>query len=206
MSDDATISIPTAQWLGEWDRTVDPNRLRTYVESELRRLQAEGAPLAHLSVMLPLSQQQDLALGVLRQWGYRPLLRLREGASPPLVDSDAKPLPPDLRGKVLRAKVGYNGDDPSLKNDPIRTRAFAGPSLRATQRTMGLYRHVDVSSEPEAYSLEEATLILRMWGVGVRQRRMRGGKRDCWLVEEVPRAAKATGPAPRKARQVEAPL
>jgi len=202
---DEAISIPTADWLKEWDRTVDPTRLRAYVDSELRRLRAEGAPLVHLSVMLPLSQQQDLALSVLRQMGYRPLLRLREGASPPLVDYDGKPLPKAQQGTVLRAKVGVHGDDPSLKHDPIRAREFAGPNLRHLQRTTGLYRHVDVTAEPQPYTVEEASVILRQWGVGVRAKRMRGnGKRDCWLVEEV--VQRAAPAQPRRARQVEAPL
>lgn len=184
MSDEEEIQIPQTEWLTEWDRTVDPRRLRSYVASEVKRLIAEGQPVLHLAIMAPLSQQQDLALSVLRETGYRPLLRLRKDAVPLSVDGEGRQLPKELRGKVLRAKVAFKGDDPGLKSDPVAASKYSGPMRQQLAKTEGLYRYRDVSHEPDSYSLDEANIILRQWGVGVRLNRFQGKKRDTWIVEE----------------------
>lgn len=196
---DEEIQIPQADWLGEWDRMVDPRRQRGYVMHEVERLIAEGKPVFHLAIMLPLPHQQDLALSVLRELGYRPRLRLRSGAVPPSVDSEGKPLPSALRGKTLRAKTGYRGDDSSLKQDPIAASRFAASARNVLAKTGSLYVHTDVGFEAERYQLDEASSILRQWGVGVRAKRFRGKTRDTWLVEEVPQEAeKPAAPPPRR--------
>lgn len=196
MSDEEDIQIPRTDWLMDWDRSVDPRRLRSYVTSEVERLIAQGQPVLHLAIMAPLAQQQDLTISVLREKGYRPRLRLRKGAVPPPVDAEGRRLPKEMQNKVLRAKVGYRGDDSSLRNDPIAAARFSGPMRNALARTEGLNLYRDVSSEPDSYSLDEAILILRQHGVGVRGKRIQGKKRDTWIVEEVPQTA--AQPEPRQ--------
>lgn len=200
---DEEIQIPRADWLTEWDRMVDPRRQRSYVKNEVERLKAEGLPVLHLAIMLPLSQQQDLALSVLREIGYRPKLRLRKGAVPPSVDSEGRPLPAAIRGTVLRAKVDFLGNDSSLKNDPIAAAAFNGPNRAMRAKLGNVHQHRDVGQDPESFALDEANTILRQWGVGVRAKRHRGKIRDTWLVEEyVAEAAQPapTAPAPRRSQ------
>jgi hypothetical protein len=196
VSEEEEIQIPRTDWLLDWDRSVDPRRLRSYVTSEVQRLIAEGQPVLHLAIMAPLSQQQDLTISVLREMGYRPRLRLRKGAVPPSVDAEGRRLPKEMQGKVLRAKVGYKGDDSSLRTDPIAASRFSGPMRNALARTEGLNNYRDVTNEPDVYSLEEAIIILRQHGVGVRGKRIQGKKRDTWLVEEVPK--QAAQPEPRQ--------
>jgi len=196
VSDEEEIQIPRTDWLLDWDRSVDPRRLRSYVTSEVQRLISEGQPVLHLAIMAPLSQQQDLTISVLREMGYRPRLRLRKGAVPPSVDAEGRRLPKEMQGKVLRAKVGYKGDDSSLRTDPIAASRFSGPMRNALARTEGLNNYRDVTNEPDVYSLEEAIIILRQHGVGVRGKRIQGKKRDTWLVEEVPK--QAAQPEPRQ--------
>lgn len=196
MSDEEDIQIPRTDWLLDWDRSVDPRRLRSYVTAEVQRLIAEGQPVLHLAIMAPLSQQQDLAISVLREQQYRPRLRLRKGAVPPSVDAEGRRLPKEMQGKVLRAKVGYKGDDSSLRTDPIAAARFSGPMRNSLARTEGLNNYRDVTNEPDVYSLEEAIIILRQHGVGVRGKRIQGKKRDTWLVEEVPK--QAAQPEPRQ--------
>jgi hypothetical protein len=196
VSEEEEIQIPRTDWLLDWDRSVDPRRLRSYVTSEVQRLISEGQPVLHLAIMAPLSQQQDLTISVLREMGYRPRLRLRKGAVPPSVDAEGRRLPKEMQGKVLRAKVGYKGDDSSLRTDPIAASRFSGPMRNALARTEGLNNYRDVTNEPDVYSLEEAIIILRQHGVGVRGKRIQGKKRDTWLVEEVPK--QAAQPEPRQ--------
>lgn len=182
---DTELSPLSFDWLREWDRHMDSKRQRSYVSAELDRLQAEGQPLLMAAITAPLPDQQDIALSELRSRGYRPKLRLREGASPPSVDSQGRPLSKDEVGKVFRTKTGVRGSSPEAKADPVLQERYVGPARNALARTReGLYQQVDITHEPQTFSVDEASAILRNWGVGVRSKRFRG-HRDTYLVEEV---------------------
>lgn len=189
-----------------------------YVASELARLDRAGQPL-----LLTVLQQQDLdlqqvALDVLRSngvgygvddptgFGEAPLrprnawrLRLVADERPPTTDPQGRPLPDDLRGRVLVAKVGnLGGERTGQQNVEV---AGEHSSTARTNRVFtgrSIYRLKQVRREAQDYTFDDAVAILRQWGVGVAQKRYRrasdwypgmpGESRgQCqWLVEEVP--------------------
>ncbi len=186
-------------WLPEWDRFMAGNSQAGYVANQLRALRDSGEHrLLTAALMLPFPEQIDLATRALRESGYRPWLRLRDGATPHPRDPQGRPLPREKAGKVLVAKVGVRGQmDPSelsARND--ETRMYSGPARSALARTaQGLYVTTEITSTPTQHTLADATVILRQWGVGFGTRAVTRGGQEIWLVEEVPDPALAP-PAP----------
>jgi hypothetical protein len=191
-------------WLREWDRTVDPRRLRAYVRAELERLRGEGLPLLYAAATPMLPSQRDLALSVLlKDMGVSQVsLALVAGAKPPPLDPQGRPLPDADRGRVLRAKVGTYGQAVNgAKPDEYEAARYAAPARAALARTpAGLYRTADIGRDPTPLNAEDALAILTQWGHGVASERFRRRKRgspgpdgkplpgepqDLWLVMEV---------------------
>lgn len=205
--------------------------LRDYVVQELRRLDEEGAPILRAVLTHPDDRTQALALQALdpafiapdgspaiqpRMW----FLRLVDGAEPPHLDPQGRPLDAKDRGKVLRAKVGNiggnnGGNTPALAD----IRSCAGVSgdnrTRANYARQNLYLTVDITAQPRALPLAQAVTILRQWGLGVTDRAFRSAKRShlrggqepaehgqsLWLVEEV--NPQDMGRKPRKSAAAE---
>lgn len=191
-------------WLREWDRHLGADRQQTYVEAELERLRDAGAPLLYAALSTGLADQRDVAVRVLGEMHYRPALRLVEGARPPTLDPQGRPLPAEKAGRVLVAKTGVRGqmarDAIAAANGSGETSRYAGPRRGALARTaQGLYVTVEIGREPVTVSLEDAIVILVQWGHGVPDKRYRRkGAVDQWLVvEDCPMTRPLTTPAPK---------
>lgn len=190
---------------------------RAYIASELKRIDAEGAPLLTVCVaFLQDDRVQQIAHEIIsrnydsdtgeqvyapREWR----LKLVDGGKPPTVDPQGRQIPPAEAGKVLVAKVGVLGGELGPEADSREVMQW-GAEKRAARDRQGrdLYRYVRITREPTVLSLVDAMAVLRQWGVGVaaRERRRpsawRPGLIDDnsgqlnWLVEEVSPNAKAT--------------
>lgn len=218
MDDDSTRQI---DWLADWDRKVQPAKQRAYVEQELRRLHAAGEPLLYACLTTPLADQRDVAVSVLRTvlgpFGGRVFLRLRPGAAPPPLDPQGRPVPTQHAGKL----VAYLGEIGQMSREELQAAEESGESARyhATNRQQylatsraGLYRVAVIGASPVALTVDDAIVVLRAWGHGVRGEDARWRdrierslveadpkrpelgsvearkivKQDTWLVEEVP--------------------
>jgi hypothetical protein len=201
----------------EWSRYVprsDTERAR-YVAEELRRLVAEGGAIL-LAILQPGVDDHPrmLALEMLQtnagpdgnpviDASHLWRLRLKDGAAPPRLDPQGRPLSPAEAGKVLVAKVGVLGSERGRDQDTEGSIEWEGPS-RARKAASGqsIYRLARVTSKPGAYTLPDAVKILQQWGVGVVARQYRrptnwrpgeyfdgeseaARGQDQWLVEEV---------------------
>jgi hypothetical protein len=127
-------------------------------------------------------------------------LRLVDGAEPPALDPQGRPLPAELRGKVLRAKVGNIGGNIGGNSgnpaDLTRAAGVSGDVRSKTAYARGtLYLTADVGRDAKPFSLTQAVTILRQWGAGVTERAYRSPKRSrggepaehgqaLWLVTE----------------------
>lgn len=196
-------------WLGEWDRHIEQGQRSAYMQSELARIEALGVPLLYAVLSLGLQDQQDLGVSELRQNGYMPTLRLREGYVAAPKDPDGRDMPAAQRGKVLRCKVGVRGqmDRSELQARTHETARYTGPARQSMQRTTGgLYRTLDVTHAPRPVPLDDAIVILRQWGVGLTPKRFYKARTatpfDRWAVEEVPQIeAPAPVTVPEKGRR-----
>lgn len=185
-------------WLLEWRRAQSASEQAGYVANQLQALRDRGEHrLLTAALLLPFPEQIDVATRVLRDSGYRPWLRLRDGAQPPPRDPQGRPLPRDKAGKVLVAKIGMRGqmDPGELSARNAETAMYAGPMRNALARTpQGLYVTTEVTSTPQSYGLADAIVILRQWGVGFGIRARSRAGLELWLVEEVPDPSMAPAP------------
>jgi hypothetical protein len=184
VADKALDSHPHhVDFLREWDvypsvTSQQRERRREWLRSEMQRIEREGIAPLFAALTAPLSMQVDECVGVLDESRRSVWLRLVEGAEPPDTDPQGQLLPSDLRGKVLRAKLGnVNGDGMS-------------GTVRATiiGSRRPLYRTMDITAEPRSMSLSDAVLVLRQWGYRVRQSEFyhRGERMQSrWLVVQV---------------------
>lgn len=107
----------------------------------------------------------------------------------PQADPQGRILPPETRGRVLRAKVGNLGAQMAASSlqDASRAAAWSGERRRARDSVgQDLYVLVDVTREPRDLSLAHALAVLRQWGAGI------AAQLDHHLVEEVPPAPLAS--------------
>lgn len=197
---------------------------REYVVSELRRIDRAGHPILRTILSCQDDEAQAAATELLasnvdaeggeiipaRLWR----LRLVDDATPPATDPQGRRLPKDKVGKVLVAKVGNRGGRLGENAEPAEVDAHSGPRRTVTVRAgRDLYETVEVTRTPRSYSLRNAILILRQWGVGCTYERARvEPDKDnnpievqvYWLVEEVPEVRESTGEteaeAPKKRR------
>ena len=202
------IEIPA--FCDEWYRyeRLGADEQERYVASEIRRLDREGLPILTTVLAALDGMVQQIALDLVmkghdangeqlfepRQW----MLRLRQGAQPPVLDPHGRELPLEERGKVLAAKVGNIGAHVNLAK-------MAGGVDGASNRFSGDARpgmrekyHVQkIGRTATPVTFDRAVAVLRQWGVGVRrnQHAVKSGWRpgsdygegqDRWLVEEVP--------------------
>ena len=203
----------------DWSRVAKSSdkEKRTYVTGELRRL-FEGGGAVLLAIMQPGVDDMPrmLALDLLNtnpNEGGRRLydparawrLRLKVGAEPPRLDPQSRRLPPEKLGKVLVAKTGNLGGERGRDQETEESAEWAGPQ-RAMKAISGrdIYETVEVTFRAEAFTLRDAVLILRRWGIGVQPRQYarssewrpgdadEGRGQDRWLVEEVPPGEGAT--------------
>lgn len=194
----------TVTWLGEWDRHGSRETRRAYMDSELSRIEAEGAPLLHAVLSCPLEDMQDLGVLALKERGYSPMLKLRDGYVAWPKDPNGRDMPEAQRGKALCCKVGVYGQmdraDLAARND--ETKRFTGPARQALLRTPGgLYRTRNVTHKATPVPLEDAIVIMRQWGVGLTPKRFyKKNTMDRWAVEEVPQVEAPSAPTaePRK--------
>lgn len=196
--------IVLPEFCADWSRYEgQPDAVRrAYVSEELRRLDADGAPLLTVVLAHVLDDRvQQVAFERLRRNDdgeggqvYAPRewrLRLVEGGVPPSVDGQSRPLPPELRGKALKAKVGVLGDDLGPEADAREVQRWSAQQ-RDARRRMGrdIYRYVTITRQPTTVSFDDAVAVLRQWGVGVARRQHRrepdgsDGQLQ-WLVEEI---------------------
>lgn len=198
----------------DWAKyAADDDARETYVAAELRRLFAEGG--AVLLAVLQMHVDEACQMTALRQlaenadadgepicepgWTWK--LRLKEGAVPPISNAQGIKLPKEKQGKVLAARVGNLGGSRGREDSSRASLEWTG-QRRAMKASSGqdLYSHREVTAKATAFSLNEAVLILRQWGVGVqpkqylRNRAWKPGEsnediaqgQDQWLVLEGP--------------------
>lgn len=183
------IRVPSFDWLQQWDmHNVGVDAKREYAREELERLHSRNAPLLFAALSTGLPEQCDVLVSLIHEIGYTPMLRLYPKASPPPFDSQGRSLPESKRGKVLVTKVGVVGQmaQSEIKLRNAETTRYTGPA-RATlaYSSRGLYRTVEISETPRAFSLDDALVILRQWGVGLSSKRFhKKGRLDKWLVIE----------------------
>lgn len=216
------VTVPKAEWLQSWDSYRETSAKFAYAAREVERMIAEGQPVAHLAILLPLPMQQDAVFAALRGMHYRPKLRLRPGARAPMSRPNGHlGIPDEEVGKVLYAKTGTLGpvEPPELVGKEA-SREWSGPGRQHKVQTMQkLMREERVTHDVAPYELSDANVILRQWGVASHSRRFTphceiktdaNGNSfkvvdehgcDRWIVEEVTQAMldreldKATKPA-----------
>jgi hypothetical protein len=212
------VSTVVATFAPEAHAHPSTEALSAYVVAELRRLFADGASVllaihqwgvdegARILALEYLARGEDDAGERLYPLEHQWRLRLREGAVPPPLDPQGRRLPPELAGKVLRAKVGLLGAQRARDAASPAARQWEGHNRAAKAvNEQPLHKVQDVTAKPAAYSLTDACLILSRWGVGCTGKRWkrpdgwRPGEhsaekgQDCWLVEEVPASRPAKG-------------
>lgn len=171
------------QFLREWDNypavTADQRaRRREWVRTELQRAKEAGVAPLFFALTRPLADQVDTCLAVLAEDRSPVWLRLVEGAAPPETDPQGRPLQPQKRGKTLVAKLGNVSDD-----------GMTG--TKRLQPGRDLYRTVEITRDPQGFTIDEAAIVLRQWGVNVRpNEHYRSGERmqSRWLVVQVDRS------------------
>ncbi len=217
------------EWLTGWDRNVDPQRQQSYVEEELTRLAREGQPLLYAALTTALASQQDIAIRELRKLRPTVYLRLAPGVTPPPTDAQGRSLSTDDQGKALVAKVGNRGNmayaDIKAADESGETERYKSSNRGALFRSAkGGYDQKRVTFTPQSFSLDDAIVILRQWGHGIRDAEHRFYRRgtkdertgdvnwqmqDRWLVEEVPQddygqpilpESKTTAPAAKSSK------
>ncbi len=186
----------TVDWLSDWDRQLAGARQLGYIEQELRRIEQKGEPLLMAALNLPFMDQTDAVVKVLRERLQYTQVYLRlhpEADAPPDTDPDGHALPDSKRGKVLVAKVGVKGQTadgkaPDSEADTPMTSGLGRIAMR-DRLQQSLYRTREISAKPTQMPIEDAIVILRQWGVGMKsQFRKRGARPHIsqWLVEELP--------------------
>lgn len=205
------IEIPN--FCDEFQSKRDRKARRDYVVSELRRIAAEGLPILRTilscqdddaqsaATALLAANVDDDGMEIIEDPRWR--LRLAEGAVPPATDPQGRKLPKDKAGKVLVCKVGNKGGRLGEDATKEQVEAHSGPRRTTTVRSgRDLYETVEVTRTPKVYSIRNAILILRQWGVGCTYERARiepdkdGNPvevQNYWLVEEVLEARESTG-------------
>lgn len=160
-------------WLSDWDRQVAPDKQRGYIESELRRLHADGEPLLYAALTVPLDSQRDVAISIASQITPIVFLRLVAGAIPPPLDPQGRKTQGDDAGKLV-AKTGQVGQMPASQvlsavesGETARYGAMSRNQAIAPSR-QGLYYTVSIGKEPTGVPFDHAVAILRAWGHGVR--------------------------------------
>jgi hypothetical protein len=214
---DTTPPPEPVRWLELWDRLADKETRRGYVASELQRILEEGWPPLYAVMTLPLAEQRDVALSVLR--ALRPIvhLRLAPGAQPPPVDPHGYPLPPAKAGRVAVLKVATNGADKGADEDGGR--AWTGSARMAALRPNSprpLYAGVEIGPEPTPVTIDHAAHLMARWGYGVLPERFKGTygikvrdpqtgqqsvrtlPRDRWLLIEAPEGSRLLPSQPEK--------
>jgi hypothetical protein len=199
------VTLPAIEFLSDWRRLgVEPLAQRDYVKGELLRVASLGAPVLTLALTAALPVQTSLALSILHEEplpGHRWMLRLLDGAVPPVRDPQGRMLPPDKAGRVLVAKVGTLGGHlrntsrlPEAVTAPYSGTAVAARSIQGKD----IYRYVELTRDPCELTLTDCVTLLRQYGVGIQPQRYlhrsrlpsdpRGGPVDMWMLEEVPPA------------------
>ena len=174
-------------WLNQWDSNATKPAREAYVRDELARIIAAGEPPLLAVLTLPLLEQQDLALSVLKSLQPVTTVRLAEGAKPPACDPYGRELPPEKRG-VLVAKTATHGS--SAGAEQAESMAWSGVGrIRANRpgSRQPLYDVVEIGVAPVALPTQTAADVMRQWGHGVRPDQWRGraaSRRDMWLVVE----------------------
>jgi len=192
----------TVEHLGDQSR-------RSYVADELRRLDRDGVPLLTVALAQTDDAVRHLAVTMLRdnadgegktiyEHGRQWLLALVEGENPPDRDAQGRLMPPELKGKVLRTKVGNLGGNVPATADKHELSRWNAEARQARERSRGdLYRYVDITRKASPFAIEDAIKVLSMWGVGVAPKQYRRASTpdrrgvieesngQCqWLVEE----------------------
>lgn len=180
MADPALDSHPDYyDLLPDWGRysTSTPEAFdarRKYVAQQLDiAIKAGIAPL-HAIMCCPFADQQDEGVLALRSKLTTVTLRLMEGAVPPKSGPDGRLVEEDLRGKVLRAKLG---------NKP-----FATGVERQSREREGLMLTIDVGADLVPLSIDDAVKVWRAWGYRFAQNAER------WLVVQVQSNGKPFAP------------
>ena len=128
------------------------------------------------------------------------MLALVEGEAPPDRDAQGRPMPPELKGKVLRTKVGNLGGNVAATADKHELSRWNAEARQSRERSRGdLYRYVDITRKASPFAIDDAIKVLSMWGVGVTAKQYRRASTpdrrgvieeangQCqWLVEEHP--------------------
>lgn len=184
-------------FMARWGTT--PREARAdYAELEVLRMAAEGRCVLTEVITAPLEEQQRAGKQAMRRAGIDTVsLRLVPGAQLPKTDPNGRELPDGKRGKVLVAKVGTLAPHPK-ESTPEEQDAFKGSSRAARSlRGQPLYRVREIGPDGVTLSIDDAEVILRAYGKGVRSQRWldpanKSGDRH--LVEEVPAAASKSAP------------
>jgi hypothetical protein len=189
-------SIPFCdQWAAENYDAKDAATQETYIADELRRLQAEGAPI--LRAVLACGEEWvifvalkliyagvdsqgvpvvDLPMVYLRLVAPDALVyehpetrEVQTGvATPPSRDPQGRLLPRDKIGKVLVAKLGNLGGNLDPKLDAKAAMQFSGPRRDAAVRAgKPIYITKEITREPKAFTVREAVVVLKQWGFGI---------------------------------------
>jgi hypothetical protein len=171
----------------DWSDVVAKPRdvKNAYVARELRRLDAEGAPILRAALATLddelLQVVLDLLHGTADTSDDEPLfpdgpraawrLRLRKGAVPPPLDPQGRPVPPADRGKLI-VKVGNLGGRLGPEARQQELARYNGDARQvASLAGRDLYRNVKIGTQPTALSLGDALTVLRQWGYGCTLRR-----------------------------------
>lgn len=206
----------TVEYLGDQQR-------RQYIADELRRLDRDGVPLLTVALAQTDDAVRHLAVTMLRDnadgegktiydHGRQWMLALVEGEAPPDRDAQGRLLQPELRGKVLRTKVGNLGGNVPATADKHELSRWNAEARQSRERSRGdLYRYVDITRKPSPFNFDDAVKVLSAWGIGVSAKQYRrastpdraGVVEDAhgqclWLVEEHAPAKATSVPTPRK--------
>lgn len=170
-------------FLNRFEETPESER-PGYVAAELRRIVTEGEPLLTTVLRCPDDDAKSLALTLLRDgvtetgetvFDEPPAavrLRLEPDAIPPERDPQNRKLPEKKRGHVLVAKVGNKGGRLPEKADAKVVASFSGQRRQVlVSGGADLYETAEITREWKSFSLRNATLILKTWGLGVQKER-----------------------------------
>lgn len=160
----ATI-LPSIPFLADWDRQLGLARQRAYIEAEVKRLAAAGERLLYVALTAPTSPEQADAVRAAAA-AAAPLvhLRLAQGALPPHLDPQGRPLVADARGKALVAKIGVRTAHFDAHE---AAKAAVGGVARQRDARMGadLYETREVYADRvTTLPFGEALAVYRQWG------------------------------------------
>lgn len=156
----------------------------SYVESEIDRVLASGAPLLSNLLRAKSDSFRGKALEIFHaaQEFSEVRLVLVPGVTPPDRDYNGALVPLDKRGKVLAAKVGLTADldtrhpekyaaKNSAINEKIARRTYMSP--------LGRYRHLEIGLKPITVPAKVAVALLTRYGWGI------AAKESFWFIKEV---------------------